>query len=252
MNVIRNILTISLFLLLLSCADYKIEKTDEIEKKYYSSQGFALIYEDYFYDEGLINKKLKNSEIVVMHSFLKKNTPIRVINPSNEKFVETKISNRAEYPKIYNIVISAKIANLLELDNENPYVEILEFKKNKTFIAKESTTFDEEKHVATKVPVNEIKMDILTETNSEIKEESKTKENHFVIIVSDFYYLSSANNLKKHLKKETQINKFLIKKIAENKYRLSIGPFRNFKALKSSYISLNKLGFNELDIIYEK
>ena len=252
MNVIRNIFPICLFLLLLSCADYKIEKTDEVEKKYYSSQGFALIYEDYFYDEGLINKKLKNSEIVVMHSFLKKNTPIRVINPSNEKFVETKISNRAEYPKIYNIVISAKIANLLELDNENPYVEILEFKKNKTFIAKESTTFDEEKHVATKVPVNEIKMDILTDSNSEIKEESKTKENHFVIIVSDFYYLSSANNLKKHLKKETQINKFLIKKIAENKYRLSIGPFRNFNALKSSYISLNKLGFNELDIIYEK
>ena len=252
MNVVKNIFSICFLLFLLSCANYKTERIDEIEKKYFSSKGFALIYEDFFYEEGLINKKLKNNEIVVMHSFLKKNTPIKIINPSNDKFVETKISNRAEYPKIYNIVISAEIANILELNNENPYVEILEFKKNKTFIAKESTTFDEEKRVAAKVPVNEITMDILTEANSEINEKSKTNENYFLIIISDFYYLSSANNLKKYLKKETQINKFIIKKIAENKYRLSIGPFRNFNALKLSYISLNKLGFNELDIIYEK
>ena len=40
-----------------------------------------------------------------------------------------------------------------------------------------------------------------------------------------------------------------IKKINNKKYRLYAGPFENFNSLKSTYISLNKLGFADLDII---
>ena len=76
----------------------------------------------------------------------------------------------------------------------------------------------------------------------------KVKIYKFEIIVSDFYYFESAMSLKKHLEKETQIKNFSVKKINKNKYRLSIGPFKNFNALKSSYISLNNLGFDELEI----
>jgi len=57
--------------------------------------------------------------------------------------------------------------------------------------------------------------------------------------------------LKLHLEKESQIKNFLIKKINENKYRLSVGPFKNFNALKSTYISLNNLGFHDLNIYKE-
>ena len=77
------------------------------------------------------------------------------------------------------------------------------------------------------------------------------KNNNFVLVVSDFYYLDSANNLKQKLVKETKINSFFVRKINDNKYRLSVGPFENFNALKSVYISLNNLGFEELNIYKE-
>ena len=36
------------------------------------------------------------------------------------------------------LVVSKKVATILELDFDNPFVEILEIKKNKTFVAKKS------------------------------------------------------------------------------------------------------------------
>ena len=50
---------------------------------------------------------------------------------------------------------------------------------------------------------------------------------------------------------KTHINRFSVKKINDNKYRLSAGPFKNFNALKSIYISLNNLGFEDLNIYRE-
>ena len=42
---------------LFSCADYKINKsTDSIERNYFSSLGFALIYNDSLYQQKIINK----------------------------------------------------------------------------------------------------------------------------------------------------------------------------------------------------
>ena len=62
------------------------------EKKYYTSTGFAMIFDDVFYEQGIINKKINNDQISVMHSFLKINTPVKIINPTNSKFIITKIS----------------------------------------------------------------------------------------------------------------------------------------------------------------
>jgi len=247
--ILIKILIIFLFFLT-SCAQIQIEKTkkkDKPERKYYSSNGFALIFEDNLYKEKIVNKKIDNLTFSVVHSSLKRNTPIKIINPRNSKVVETKITKKGNYPKIFNIVISKKIAQALELNNENPYVEILEVKKNKTFIAKESNTFEEEKNVATKVPVEKIKMDVIT--NSEAKSKTKNEKKYsFLLVISDFYYIESAKNLKKELEKQIEIKNFKIKKISNNKYRLLAGPFKNFNALKSTYISLNNLGFENLNI----
>ena len=40
-----------------------------------------------------------------------------------------------------------------------------------------------------------------------------------------------------------------VKKVNNTKYRLFAGPFKNFNALKNIYISLNNLGFENLNII---
>ena len=68
------------------------------------------------------------------------------------------------------------------------------------------------------------------------------------MVINDFYYESSANNLKNDLIQKTKMNNISVKKINNNKYRLLAGPFKNFNALKTTYISLNNLGFEGLNI----
>ena len=234
-----------------SCAEYQIDKSKYTKvKKFHSSSGFALVYNDNLFQNGEINKKLDNKQIVIMHSFLKPNTPVKILNPDNGIEVEAKVYRRAEYSKLFNVVLSKKVADLLMIDNNNPYVEILEIKKNKTFIAKKSNTFEEEKKVFDTAPVNDIQINVINETSSK-KEIKSEKKINFIILISDFYYLNSATNLKKELLKKTQINKLKIEKINENKFRLFVGPFKNFESLKSSYISLNNLGFDELSVYKE-
>tara|TARA_B100001123_G_C15341344_1_gene1035080 strand:+ start:2581 stop:3393 length:813 start_codon:yes stop_codon:yes gene_type:complete len=261
MNLIKKIILLTFFFILNSCANYEIDKSSNLKvKKFYSSKGFALIYNADLYEQRIIDKKisnnkkldnkLNNEKLIAMHTSLKRNTLIQIINPENSKVVETKIFRRIDHPKIFNLVVSKKIVSMLELDENNPYVEVFEVKKNKTFVAKKSNTFDEERMVAEVVPVGEVKMDVLSNENVSTENEIKINKN-FVLVISDFYYYDSANNLKKDLIQKTQINKFTIKKINHNKYRLSVGPFENFNALKSVYISLNNLGFDELDVYRE-
>tara|TARA_B100001123_G_C15321896_1_gene1028220 strand:- start:1646 stop:2401 length:756 start_codon:yes stop_codon:yes gene_type:complete len=244
----KKISLIILLFFVYSCADYQIERrTKDEEKQYYSSSGFALVYEDTLYINKDINKKINNEKMETMHSFLKVNTPIKIINPTNSKFIITKISKKAKYPKIFNLVISSKISSDLDLDADNPYIEFFEIKKNKTFVAKEGQIFEEEKQVAEKAPVDEIKMDDLSEDQTVTKKVINRKTN-FTLIISDFYYEDSAVNLLNELSKKTKINNIYIKKINSNKYRLLVGPFKNFSSLKNAYISLNNLGFEDLNV----
>ena len=236
-----------LFVFICSCADYNKKNNFINEKKLFSSSGFVLVYSDQSYIDKVINKKIDNNKMVIAHSKLKKNTLVKIINPENSKFVTLKISKNAKYPKVFNAVISKQVANNLELDLDNPFVEVFEQKKNKTFVAKESNTFDEEKNVANKAPVDEVKMDDLSE-NGISKSENIYKKNNFYLIISDFYYLETANSLKVDLTEKTDINNFLIKKINKNKFRLKTGPFKNFNALKDSYIKLTNLGFEDLNV----
>ena len=248
MNLNKTFLLLIFVSLAYSCADYKVNKKSESKaKQYYSLSGFALVYEDNLYMQKVINKKINNEDIRAMHDLLRINTPIKVINPANLKFIETKIYRRAKYPKIFNIVISQKIASILELDLNNPYVEIIEIKKNKTFVAKKTNTLDEEKNVVGKVPIDKIEMDDLTNTKTAI-EKKISKSNNFTLLINDFYYQDSAINLKNKLIKKTKMNNITVKKINDKKYRLLVGPFKNFNALKIAYISLNNLGFEHLNI----
>ena len=237
------------FIPLYSCADYyKNKGTQKDEKQYYSSSGFALIYDDELFLQKIINKKINNEDIRVMHSQLKANTPLQIINPVNSKVIETKIYKNANYPKIFNIVISKKIASILELDVNNPYIEVIEVKKNKIFIAKKTNTFDEEKKVAENAPVDKIVMDDIFIDEFD-NEKEILKEANFILVINDFYFEDSANNLKAELVKKTKMNNISIEKINNKKYRLFVGPFKNFNALKTTYISLNNLGF-EIPNIY--
>ena len=250
MKIFLKVLFIFVFFFITSCvSNVQNNKSNIYKKELYSSLGFALIYSDESFANKIINRKMKSSDFGIMHSSLKKNTLVRIINPINEKFVIGKVLHTATFPKIFNIVITKRISKTLELDFENPYVEVIELKKNKKFIAKEANIYDEEKNVAEKAPVNEIKIDDLSEEKP--KKIKKNKKNKYTLLISDFYYHDTAKKLKENLIKATKSKRIFIKKINDKKYRLLVGPFNNFNALKTIYISLNNLGFEDLNIYIE-
>ncbi len=250
MTSLNKILIFFLISLVYSCANINdYNSSNKIQKKYFNSKGFALIYDDYLFKNKTLKKRIDNSEYVILHSVLKKNSKVRIINPINSKFIEAKVKSKTIYPNLFSAVISKKIANDLELNINNPYIEIQEIKINKKFIAKKSNTYDEERQVAENAPVTEIKMDDISSDINEVGE--STKKHVFFIVISDFYYSATADELKNDLNGKTNLANIFVKKINNNKYRLLVGPFKNFNALKSSYISLNNLGFEGLNIFRE-
>ena len=101
----NKILSIFIFLLICNCADYQKKINEKKDSRiYYSSSGFALIYDELFYNNKTINKKINNEDIIVLHKTLKRNTPVRITNLSNNKYIDSKVFKKANYPKIFNLV----------------------------------------------------------------------------------------------------------------------------------------------------
>ena len=224
-----------------------IKKQEKLIEPTYSSKGFALIYEDSIFESKIVNKKLNVNQNFVLHSFLKNNTLVSISNPFNSKSLTAKVKKTNNYPSIYNIVITKKMADNLDLDIENPYVEVLTIKKNDKFIAKEASIFEEEKNVANKAPVTLININDLSASTS--KNEVKKKKPLYIIDIAEFYYFESAVSVKNRFEKEANLSNIKIKKISENKFKVYSGPYASFTSIKETYFSLNKLGFENLDII---
>ena len=253
-----NLNYIYLFVFLFSCTqDMKIiKKHPKVIEPTYSSKGFALIYEDAIFENKIVNKKLNNDQDYVLHPFLKNNTLVNISNPLNSKSLTAKIKETIEYPSIYNIVITKKMAKNLELDINNPFVEVYTIKKNDKFIAKKASIFEEEKNVADKVPVTSININDLSVSttksdvkNSTTKSEVKKKKPSYIIDIAEFYFIESAETIKNRFEKEANLTNIKIKKISENKFKVYFGPYASFNFMKKTYFGLNELGFENLDII---
>ena len=66
MKLIKILSSFILVFLVYSCADYQTSKIDnKPTKQYYSSSGFALVYEDHLYDEKVVNRKFNNESLLV-------------------------------------------------------------------------------------------------------------------------------------------------------------------------------------------
>ena len=246
-----NLSYIYIFVFLFSCTqDMKIIKKHskvKVREPTYSSKGFALIYEDSIFERKIVNKKLNNDQNYVLHSFLKNNTLVSISNPFNSKSLTAKVRKTYKYPSIYNIVITKKMADNLDLDINNPYVEVLTIKKNDKFIAKKASIFEEEKNVANKAPVTSININDLSVSTPKI--EVKKKKPTYIINIAEFYFLESAEAVKNRFEKKVNLENIKIKKISKNKFKVYFGPYASFNSMKETYFSLNELGFEDLDII---
>ena len=84
-----------------------------------------------------------------------------------------------------------RIAEELELDINEPFVELIIVHKNSTYVAKKAKMFEEEKTVAEKAPVDGILINDLNAKKIK-KEVDKTKIFSYSIKVADFYYKDTA------------------------------------------------------------
>ncbi len=247
----NNILIIYILFFLNACQDVNIDKKlinySNYEK--YSNTGFTLIYDNTLNKSKEISKKIDNRALVIFHKKIKKNSFVKITNPINNKSIIAKvISNKVEFSDFYNSVITERIANELLIDSKEPYIDLVLISKNSTFIAKKAKTFDEEKNVAEKAPVDGITIDNLGTISSK---ENNVKKQKFLysIMIADFYYKHSAENMISRIKKETNLKNTLIKKISKTKYRVLLGPFNDIKKLENSFNKIKLLNFENLQIV---
>ena len=248
---LNKILTIFLFIFLSACQQFDNDKKAINYSNYekYSNTGFTLIYDQQLKKDKKISKKINNRALVIFHKKIKKNSFVKITNPLNDKSIIAKvISNNVQFSDFYNSVITTRIANELSIDLNEPYIDLILISENSTFIAKKAKTFDEEKNVAEKAPVDGIIIDNL---NTDLNKKNKVKKHNFSysIKIADFYYKDSAENMILRIKKETKLKNPLIKKLSKTKYRVLLGPFSDIKKLEKSFNEIKLLKFENLEIL---
>ena len=238
-----------LILFLCSCASNNINKSkDIIFKDSFSNKGFTLIYNDALKKNRIITKKIEERSLIIFQKNLAKGTTVKITNLINNKSILVKVGPRSDYPSFYNSVISKRIYNKLEIDIEEPYVEVLEISENSTFLAKKAKTFDEEKNVADKAPVEDISIKSL---NIGAKKTIKKAKNNFsyIIKIADFYYEDTAKLMIKRIKSESKLISINILKLSDTNYRVYLGPFKDLKSLKKAFNDIKIINFENIEII---
>ena len=243
----KIIIIIFLSTILFGCeTSQNVKKIDKLNlDNRYKNSGFALIY-----NQNLKNiKEIESRSLNIYHKSLKRKSIVKITNPKNNKYLIANVeSNRIKFPNFYNSVLSLRIAEELELDLTEPYIEIISIPKGSTFVAKKAKMFEEEKSVAEKAPVDGIQINDLN-----VKKQKKKLVNNrkfsYSIKVADFYYKDTAKIMAERIRNETSINNLKIIKLSETKYRVLIGPFNDIKTLKESFEKIKMLNFENLEIL---
>jgi hypothetical protein len=248
----KNIFIAFLIFFLTSCDQNSSNKkiNENISLFKFQNSGFALVYNNKLFFENKITKKIDNRTLYIFHKSLKKNSLVKITNPKNQKTVIAKvISNKVKFSDFYNSVITMRIAEELSLEMGEPYINLISIYQDSTFIAKKAKTFDEEKNVAEKAPIEGIKIDNLSSTKKKEKEVLKNTYFKYSIKIADFYYKDTAKMMKERILKETNIKDPIIKKLSNTKYRVLLGPYSDIKKVEESFIEIKKLNFENLEIL---
>jgi len=246
----KNILFIIICIFLSNCTSSSLinNKPNNIIVNGFSNKGFALIYDENLYKKKIVNRKIDERSLVIFQKNLKFNTLIKITNILNNKSLIATVGKNTKYPSFNNSVLSPRIAEELELNKDQPYVEILEILENSIFIAQKAKTFDEEKKVAIKAPVSSISISDLNIVEKIDKKDLK-KNFSYTIKIADFYFNDTALMMLNRIKSESLVKKPRIKKITDKKYRVYLGPFSDINSLQKSYNDISILQFENIEII---
>ena len=150
---------------------------------------------------------------------------------NNKTVIAEVISNNVNFSDFYNSVITTRIAEELDLDIKEPYIDLILISQNSTFVAKKAKTFHEEKNVAQKAPVDGIIIDNLA---IDVQSDKKVKKQKFLysIKIADFYYKDSAENMILRINKETLIKKLILSNIYCQYHYIPTYKFKSFNLFK--------------------
>tara|TARA_Y100000746_G_C15350511_1_gene385709 strand:+ start:92 stop:856 length:765 start_codon:yes stop_codon:yes gene_type:complete len=248
----KKIISLFIIVFINSCTTYPIDKKEDkkkiIYKKNFTNKGFALVYDENLYKKKIITKELDNRSLIIFQKNLKKGTNVRVKNLVNEMYIIASVGADSEYPKFNNSILSQRVANEINFDPNNPYIEIYEILENSSFIIKKTKTFEEEKNVADKAPVDTISINDL---NKKIKPNKKIKkiEFNYIIKIADFYYKDSAKSIIKRIKEKNSINNLKLQVLTNTKHRVYMGPFYKINSLQKAFNDISILNFENIEII---
>ena len=217
-------------------------------KQPYTAKGFAYIYKDSDFKNKIIKGKMNNEILQISHQNLKTGTLIKITNPKNKESIVLKNVKRIRYPDFYKILITETVAKKLNLNSELPILEIMEIRKNKSFVAKKAKIFNEEKKIPSKAPVASVQ---ISNISKDKVKDTKKKLDKIYIHIATFYSKNTANVLKERIVKELinfDGNKIKIRKINNKETQVISGPYTSVNLLKNDYIMIKSFGFEELDI----
>jgi len=246
----KKLLVLCCLILLNNCTATTLTKNKDSSSldNPFINKGFSLIYNDGFYNNKIISKKIDQRSLVIFQKNLKKNTIVKITNVLNNKSIIGTVGANADYPLFNNAVLSTRIADEINLNENEPYVEILEILQDSVFVAKRAKTFEQEKNVATRAPVNDISISNLNIDETNTKNEIN-KEFSYEIKIADFYFNDTASLLMDRIINETMIKNVKIKKINEKKYRVYAGPFNSINSLQKSFNDIRILKFENIEFI---
>ena len=136
---------IILFFFLISCTqNYSKSQLN----KTFNSKGFAYIYSEEDFINKVIKKKLDKNSLQIAHNKLRPGSLIKIINIKTNDSIILKNNKRFQYPEFYKILITKPVAETLNLQTDLPLVEVIEVKKNKSFVAKKTKIFKEEEKMS--------------------------------------------------------------------------------------------------------
>ncbi len=222
--------------------------TTQNVKKSYMAKGFAYIYNNNDFKNKIISGKMNNNIIQISHQKLKTGTLVKITNPKNNESIVVKNFKRIKYPEFYKILITETVAKKLDLDLDLPILEIIEVKKNKSFIAEKAKIYNEEKKISSKAPVASVKISNISKNKSYKKKENLDK---IFILVASLYSTETAKFLRQRIIQEItnfDAQKLKIKKINNKETQVISGPYTSVILLKNDYIMLKSYGFEELDV----
>ena len=139
----KNILFITIFLFLTNCTTetFVKNKPNGFIINSYTNKGFALVYSEDMFEKKIVNKKIDAQSLTIFQKNLKINTKVKITNILNNKSLIALVGKDSKYPTFNNSVLSMRVVEELELDINQPYIEILEILENSIFVAKKAKTY---------------------------------------------------------------------------------------------------------------